>query len=112
MASLMFSTASDRVRPSEMQPGKVGHSATNTPSSSGSTCTRNFMGIPYELFPISASVHPRSLSTAMTDRSSYKIGIGSHSGSSMQLGLAIRPMAAADVNRLHLFGSEFFLTEE
>jgi hypothetical protein len=29
--------------PCETQPGSVGHSATNTPSSSGSTMTRNFM---------------------------------------------------------------------
>jgi len=34
-----------------------------------------------------SSIHPRGLSMAMTDRSSYKIGIGSQSGSSMQSGL-------------------------
>src|ERR1039458_7302974 len=43
------------------------------------------------------------LSTAMTDRSSYKIGIGSQPGSSMKLGLAIHVMVAADVNRLKQF---------
>ena len=37
-----------------------------------------------------ASIQPRGLSIAMTARSSYKIGIGSQSGSSMQLGLAMR----------------------
>jgi hypothetical protein len=36
-----------------------------------------------------ASIQPRGLSIAMTARSSYKIGIGSQSGSSMELGLAI-----------------------
>src|SRR4051794_8547177 len=43
MASLMFSSASDRVFPSEIHPGKLGTSATNTPSSSGSMMTRYFM---------------------------------------------------------------------
>ena len=37
-----------------------------------------------------ASIHPRGLSMAMAARSSYKIGIGSQSGSSMKLGLAMR----------------------
>jgi hypothetical protein len=32
------------------------------------------------------SIHPRGLSTAMTDRSSYKIGIGSQSGNPMKFG--------------------------
>jgi hypothetical protein len=35
--------------------------------------------------------------------SSYKIRIGLQSGSSMELGFAIRPMVAAEVNRLKLF---------
>src|SRR6266700_8335593 len=43
MASRMFATASSRVLPWETQPGKTGHSATNTPSSSGAIKTRNFM---------------------------------------------------------------------
>src|SRR5437867_56413 len=43
MASLMLVRASSRVFPWETQPGSVGHSATNTPSSSGSMTTRNFM---------------------------------------------------------------------
>jgi hypothetical protein len=38
----MFTIASSRVFPCEMQPGKAGHSATNTPSWSGSIVTRNF----------------------------------------------------------------------
>src|SRR5437870_1089827 len=42
MASLMFVTASSRVRPWEMQPGSAGTSATYTPSSSGSRSTRYF----------------------------------------------------------------------
>ena len=36
-------TASARVLPCEMQPGSAGHSATNIPSSSGSSTTRYFM---------------------------------------------------------------------
>jgi hypothetical protein len=51
----------------------------------------------------------RGLSMAMTDRSSYKIGIGSQSGSSMKLGLAIGAIVAADVNRLKLFGNKLTL---
>src|SRR5260221_6813886 len=43
MASLMLPSASARVLPCEMQPGSAGHSATNTPSSSGSITTRYFM---------------------------------------------------------------------
>src|SRR5207244_12272274 len=43
MASLMLARASARVLPCEMQPGSAGHSATKTPSSSGSIITRNFM---------------------------------------------------------------------
>ena len=35
------------------------------------------------------SIHPRGLSMAMTDRSSYRIGIGSQSGSSMKLGFIL-----------------------
>jgi len=50
------------------------------------------------------SIQPGGLSTAMTVRSSYKIRIGLQSGSSMELGLAIRAMVAAGVNRLKLFG--------
>jgi hypothetical protein len=37
-----------------------------------------------------ASIQPRGLSMAMTARSSYKIGIGSQCGNSMELGLAMR----------------------
>src|SRR5579863_3407388 len=43
MASLMLAKASARVLPCEMQPGSAGHSATNTPSSSGSITTRYFI---------------------------------------------------------------------
>src|SRR6266487_2312835 len=43
MASLMLAKACSRVSPWLMQPGSVGHSATKTPSSSGSIMTRNFM---------------------------------------------------------------------
>ena len=40
----------------------------------------------------------------MTVWSSYKIRIGLQSGSSMELGLAIRPMVTAEANQLKLFG--------
>jgi len=43
IASRMLAIASSRVLPCETHPGSAGHSATNTPSSSGSTVTRNFM---------------------------------------------------------------------
>lgn len=43
MVSRILVIASSRVLPCEMQPGEVGQSATNTPSSSGSINTRNFM---------------------------------------------------------------------
>src|ERR1700691_3739870 len=43
IASLMLARASARVLPCEMQPGSAGHSATNTPSSSGSMTTRYFI---------------------------------------------------------------------
>src|SRR6266511_2115093 len=47
MASRMWAIASSRVLPWEMHPGRAGHSATNTPSSSGSMVTRNFMPLRY-----------------------------------------------------------------
>src|SRR6266705_3357219 len=43
----MFVRASLRVRPWETQPGKFGHSATKTPSSSGSIRTRYFIAAPF-----------------------------------------------------------------
>ena len=43
MASRMLAVASSRVLPCETHPGNAGHSATNTPSSSGSTVIRNFI---------------------------------------------------------------------
>lgn len=43
MASRMLTIASSRVLPCDTHPGKAGHSATKTPSSSGCTLTRNFM---------------------------------------------------------------------
>src|SRR5438034_5038783 len=48
MASRIFAIASSRVFPCEMQPGKAGHSATNTPPSSGSTVMRNFTSQVYQ----------------------------------------------------------------
>src|SRR5476651_2716560 len=54
------------------------------------------------------SIQPGGLSTAMTVRSSCRMRIGLQSGSSMELGLAIRPMVAAGVNRLKLFGYRFY----
>src|SRR5439155_19409491 len=48
MASRIFAIASSRVFPCEMQPGKAGHSATNTPSSSGSNVMRNFTSQVYQ----------------------------------------------------------------
>jgi hypothetical protein len=50
------------------------------------------------------SIQPRGLSIASTDLSSKMMEIGSQPGSSMKLGLAIRAMVAAAVNRLKLFG--------
>ena len=51
-----------------------------------------------------ASIQPRGLSIAMTARSSYKIGIGSQSGNSMKLGLAISKMSFdGNLDLLHFF---------
>src|SRR5713226_8526547 len=61
MASLMLARASARVLPCEMQPGSAGHSATKTPSSSGSIITRNFMlliWVDYFRKSTAASAHP------------------------------------------------------
>lgn len=45
MASRILAIASWRVFPCETQPGSAGHSTTKTPTASGSTRTRNFMGL-------------------------------------------------------------------
>lgn len=49
--------------------------------------------------------HPYGAGLTKTERSSYRIRIGSQSDSSMKLGLAIHPTGAADVNLLKPFGN-------
>ena len=52
MASRMLAIASSRVLPWDTHPGNVGHSATKTPSSSGSTVIRNFIQLKITLCPV------------------------------------------------------------
>lgn len=72
MASRMLAIASSRVLPCETQPGNAGHSATNTPSSSGSTVIRNFMQ--WKVTPSSVSCKDtgtrRRFTTQFNDRPS------------------------------------------
>jgi hypothetical protein len=49
-----------------------------------------FHGYTIQAFCHPGKHQPHGLSIALTDRSSYKIGIGSHSGSSIEFGLAMR----------------------
>jgi hypothetical protein len=68
MASRIFVKASSRVLPWEIQPGKLGHSATKMPSSSSAISTRN-RRVMDEVYPFcDGRFHMRSASDRMLEK--------------------------------------------